>query len=350
MRPCQVGAIALATVPADATLCCRESTAHKLAYCSANRRIAHHARIVIRFVHGMSAAQPLSPPSLLSLLAPSAAYEKPCAHPGEITEAFKRHGINARAKRLYLELGDALIQPLSFHLSCLTREYARREAIAFLHLIQAGEMDVPPPRELVEAIGRLQLAQPAIEKLPAYLFRALWKECAQRLYRQEALGDWLQNEAIPIVEWFVRTNQDRHTDANQRRASWNSFSQRWEEWAYGSARPDGTRSWPALMKRFESGPFLFMELHHERDLHAEGVAMEHCVGAWVAECLTEDVHLYSIRTRRGDERLATMAIARSNAGWEVIQLKGPRNQSVSALINEFVAIFLSGLHAFGPRT
>lgn len=298
----------------------------------------------------MSALQPLPPPSLLALLAMPAAQAGACAPSDATNEAFKREGINTRAKRLYLEIGDALIKPLAPHLSRLDKQLARREAVAFLRLIQAGEMDVPPPWELVEALGLLRLPQPAIEKVPAYLFRALWKECAQRLYQRQPLGDWLRTDAIPLIEWFVLTGQDHSMDANRRKAGWTSFARLREEWACESACADGTRSWPAVMKRFESGPFVITELNHERELHAEGVAMDHCVATWVGECLIEGIHLFSVRARRDGARLATMAIAPSGTGWEIIELKGPDNSKVSALINEFAAVFQSLLNDFAPRT
>lgn len=286
------------------------------------------------------------PPNLLALLSPLPDVAEGREDCPSLQEIFKHEGINNRARRMYHELGDALIEPLSSHFSRLDKTLARREVLAFLRLVQSGEMDAPPPRELVEALARLELPQPAIEKLPAYLFRAIWKECTQRLYRQEAVSEWLWDEAIPLVEWFILTAQDSHMDANRRRAGWTSFFNQWETWSQGSARPDGNRSWPHVMPRFESGPFLIQELNHEREVYAEGLAMQHCVANWVSECLTEGVHLFSIRARRSGERLATMAIAPlERSGWKIIQLKGPKNVDVSPLINEIAAIFEGFLNA-----
>lgn len=251
---------------------------------------------------------------------------------------------------MYAELGDALIAPLSEHLSRLSPGLACREAAAFLRLIQAGEMDVPPPPELVEALTHLRLPQPAIEKVPAYLFRAIWKECAQRLYQRQAVTPWLREEVIPVVEWFVLAGQDAHTDSNKRRARWVSYVSDHDEWSNKRAEPNGTRSWQALMPRFETGPFVVQELTHETALYAEGAAMHHCVADWVGECLLEDVHVFSIRARRDGSRLATMAVSISNRGvWHIIQLKGPHNAPVSKLIDELAAIFEGWLNEFGPR-
>ncbi|KAI5911970.1 PcfJ domain-containing protein [Azoarcus sp. PA01] len=112
-------------------------------------------------------------------------------------------------------------------------------------------------------------------------------------------------------------------DANRRRASWRTFEQCHENWRYEPARPHGRRRGPAVLRRFETGPFLVHELTTEAALYAEGQAMMHCVASWVGNCLGEGAHVFSVRERRTGARLATLALqADDERGWKIIELKG----------------------------
>jgi hypothetical protein len=269
--------------------------------------------------------------------------------PDALRKALKGLDVGSRAWRLYVEVGDTLIEPLADGLSRVSLVIARREVAAFLRLVQAGEMDVPPPWQLVEALQQLRLPRPVCEHVPPYLFRALWKECAQRLYARKAVRSWLQQEAIPLVEWFVRSGQDATMDANRRRASWRFFEQCHKSWLYEPAHPHGRRCWPAVLRRFETGPFLVQELSTEAALYAEGEAMMHCVAAWVGDCLGDGTHVFSVRERRTGVRLATLALqADDELGWQIIELKGPRNAAVSTMVQELATMVAGWLAEFAP--
>lgn len=269
--------------------------------------------------------------------------------PGQLRELFKRADVGSRAWRLYCEVGDALVAPLANLLRGVGRTVARQEVLAFLRLVQAGEMDVPPPRQMVAALTRLQLPRPMLERVPAYIFRALWKETAQRCYRCEPVDSWLREEAMPLIEWFVRNRLDEVMDANRQRARWQQFDQHWTDWAYAPGQPGGTRCWAAVMRRFETGPFVALELCDERALHAEGVAMSHCVANWTGKCMREAVHIFSIRERKTNSRLATLAVTPHDAlGWQCVQFKGERNASVAGMVAEFAALLLDQLDRCTP--
>lgn len=286
-------------------------------------------------------------PSLLELFADP--HECAQLTPDRLRERLKGAGVGSRALRLHAEIGDALVAPLADLICRSGRTDARQEVLAFLRLVQAGEMDVPPPRQMVAALSRLQLPRPTLGQIPPYLFRALWKETAQRCYRSEPVDGWLREEALPLIEWFVQTDQDASTDANRRRASWCQFEARWEDWAYSPGQPNGTRSWDAVMRRFETGPFLALELHSERALHEEGVAMKHCVADWVGMCLRDAVHIFSLRERKSLTRLATLAVSPNDTlGWQCVQLKGVRNAAVTGMVAEFAAMLLDQLDRCMP--
>jgi hypothetical protein len=254
---------------------------------------------------------------------------------GELKNALKSHGVGSRAWRLYTEIGDELFTPLLALLSGGDRERARVQVTAFLRLIQTGEMDVPPSRQLVCALCRIQLPERGLAELPPHLFRALWKECANRQYRGLPVDDWLDDEAIPLVEWYVRTGQATHDGANRRRDGWTAYVRRHHDWLYGTARPEGSRRWQPVLPLLEYGPFRVRELFDERALFAEGKAMRHCVADWVGDCLVDGTHIFSIADRRTGLRLATVALApRGDGRWSIIEFKGVSNTSPPAAIEE----------------
>ena len=266
-----------------------------------------------------------------------------------LRQALKSLGVESRAWRLYLETGEDLIAPLVNRLSRLDLDTARREVAAFLRLIQAGEMDVPPPRQMVEALNRLRLPRPVFEKVPPYLFRALWKACAQRVYALKPVQAWLSSDVIPLIEWFVRTRQDDHMDGNRRRATWSFYEEHWSDWLEKPACADGTRRWAPVLPRFETGPFLVQEISTEAGLHDEGVGMSHCVASWVGDCLAKDVHIFSIRDRKSAARLATLALqADDEQGWQLIQIKGRQNAAVPTMIEQLAMLLVTWLDEHVP--
>jgi hypothetical protein len=246
--------------------------------------------------------------------------------------ALQSRGVSSRGWRMYLEIGDTLFEPLQPRMRRRRVHEAGRDGVAFLLLIQAGEMDVPPPRELVAALCRIHLPGQGLEALPAYLFRAAWKECARLAYGRDDIAQWLSNEAIPLFDWFLRTDQASQMDENRKRANWSSYVDRWNQWLDQPAEPDGERHWPALLPRMEYGGLVIAELCHEVQLFAEGEAMSHCVAICVGDCLRSEMHVFSISERRSGARLATLALSRTrDGGWEIDQIKGRCNQSVTPM-------------------
>lgn len=251
---------------------------------------------------------------------------------GGLRPALMAAGVNSRGWRLYCDIGDELFEPIGPLLRSTPATQALPNAIAFLQLVQACEMDVPPPRELAEALCRLRLPGMALSALPVYLFRAAWKECARLLYAGTFSPDWLVDEVLPVMNWLLGRNQTRRMDHNQIRANWSSFVRLHNDWLDQPGCADGTRAWAPLVRHMRCGMFTIEELTHERALLREGEAMHHCVANFVGACMRGEQHIFTITDTRTAQRIATLALsAESDGNWAVLDLKGPHNGCVKAM-------------------
>lgn len=101
---------------------------------------------------------------------------------GELKETLSRRGINSRGWRLYLDYGDAIFLPLGR--AWIDPENhplsAPHNAIAWLRLLQACEMDVLPPVQLVRSIAAWKVPGVRLERIPPLFLRAAWKACIGR--------------------------------------------------------------------------------------------------------------------------------------------------------------------------
>lgn len=242
-------------------------------------------------------------------------------------------GVNSRGWRMFLEYGEALLRPLGPLIRSRSSERNLRNAISFLRLLQTGEMDVAPNRELVAALCKLRLPVEGLEALPSNLFRSAWKECARRVYLGDDIARWLDQEVVPVFDWYLTEPEAAAEDGNGRRAlTWSTHLRRKNLWHEASASPEGSRRWLALLPILKHGSFIVRELCDEVSLYHEGKAMSHCVGGHVGACLLRDMHIFSIADQRTGVRIATLSLELQPDGeWAVDDLKGPHNASVIGL-------------------
>jgi hypothetical protein len=108
---------------------------------------------------------------------------------GVIKGQLAAQGINNRGWRLYLDYGDALFFPLG-HL-WIRADQAHSSgpnALAYLRLIQACEMDVLPPPDLVASLQQWGVPGDRLDGIPPMFFRAAWKAAVANQYETRSAG------------------------------------------------------------------------------------------------------------------------------------------------------------------
>ena len=261
-----------------------------------------------------------------------------------LKQRLARRGVNSRGWRLYLEYGDDLLAPLAPR--WFKEEFPHNSvmhAADYLKLLQACEMDVPPPLALAESLRDWEMPDQLLTSVPPLFFRAAWKATARAEYAGDDLEDFVDREVVPLAHWFFQSGAWRSLDANQLKAGWDSLLRQREAWL-AQQRRQGARDWEIPVKRVEWDAFQFVGLLTERELEDEGSAMQHCVGDYGTHCRDASLCIYSVRYRRTGKRAATISVRMLRDGrWEVDQLKGFRNSDVEERVWRAVPALLTSL-------
>lgn len=246
---------------------------------------------------------------------------------GALKSALSLHGVNSRGWRLYLDHGNAMFNPLrKAWLDRLPPSQQASTAIAWLRVVQACEMDVLPPVELVASISDWGLGRDGLGTIPPLFLRAAWKATSQASYAGTDVNAFIHTEVVPLAKWFFQSGTAKSIDAGRLKAGWESLKRLRRDSVAVKARQLSADDWPAVVKRFESGAFRMHELCNASELQDEGEAMDHCVGGFADTCKYTPVRIFSIRIKKTGRRVATLAIKETRKGhWDVDQLKGPGN-------------------------
>ncbi len=246
---------------------------------------------------------------------------------GALKSALSQRGVNSRGWRLYLDQGDAMFNPLrKAWFDGQPRSRQASAAIAWLRVVQACEMDVLPPVELVASVSEWGLPGDQLDAIPPLFLRAAWRVTIQAAYAGVDVAAFVQTEVVPLARWFFQSGAAKSAGPERLKAGWESLKRLRRESVTTESRKLSVDDWPAVVKKFESGPFSMHELCTERELQEEGDVMQHCVGSFGDTCKHEPLRIFSIRMKKGGRRVATLAIRETRRGhWDVDQLKGPRN-------------------------
>lgn len=237
-------------------------------------------------------------------------------------------GVNSCGWRLYLNHGDALFAPLLPWFRPLPRGQSVAQAVAWLRLLQACEMDVLPPLELARSVPAWGIPLGQIGDIPPLFLRAAWKATVAAPYNEAntTMSEFVAQEVVPLAQWFFRSGAFQTTNPARLKAGWESLQRLQSEETVERIREQLDGPWPALVYRYTSGPFVLRELCTEEELQEEGEAMSHCVGTYADTCRFEPVRVYSIRYKQTEARIATLSVRETRPGWwDVDQLKGPSN-------------------------
>lgn len=242
-------------------------------------------------------------------------------------------GVNTRGWRLYLDFGDALFTAAEtpwfddpYPARC------ERNAVHWLKLLQACEMDVPPPPDLLPGMVHWAIPEHSLARVPPLFLRAAWKACVAAEYEGLSRADFIKDSLEPVARWFFSAEAAQRVDVNALKAGWRTLQQHYAKW---KAEQLLGVTWSAPVQTMEWADCRFTVLSSELDLLEEGRAMQHCVGEYGDRCRETPLRIYSVTSRRHGHRLATVSVeCQDNGRWAIDQLKGPGNDEVDRRVWE----------------
>lgn len=251
-------------------------------------------------------------------------------HLGALRTLLLKQGVNPRGWRLYLDHGDVLFAPLIPHwFEQHGKGQEAATATSWLRLLQSCEMDVLPPPELVESMSHWSVPDNRLDTVPPLFLRAAWKSCAAAQYSDDGIDDFIEEQLIPLAQWFFCSGAYKSAESGRMKAGWESLKRMRRESVAIEARKLGTDEWPPIVRKFESGPYRMLALSSEKQLLEEGELMRHCVGTFGDNCRFEPLRIFSVQHKKTGHRVATLSIRETQPGsWVFDQLKGPANAEV----------------------
>ena len=258
---------------------------------------------------------------------------------GTLKASLARQGVNSRGWRLYLDFGDALFSRLGRPWIHDDQPFTSGpNALAYLRLLQACEMDVLPPPELVASLQMWPLPNNRLDTIPPLFFRAAWKASVANQYEHIDAAELIM-ELTSVASWFFASGAYETVAPGLLKAGWPSLLRRQKAWALeqGHEIPaiadPADDEWNPYIRHIEWGLYRFEALTNARQLREEGEAMQHCVGNFTDCCRSGIKRIYSVRERKSGRRMATLSVAYIANGngvlaWEFDQLSGRKNAEV----------------------
>jgi hypothetical protein len=283
---------------------------------------------------------------------------------GLLKKALAARGVNARGWRLYLDYGDAMFEALGLPWVDTDAPFSSGpNAVAFLRLLAACEMDVLPPPLLVRSLRQWHIPGERLAEVPPLFLRAAWKACVAADYSGDGSAGFLQrfiaDDVIPVARWFFATQQHREPEANQLKAGWPTLERLHQEWCLQQifqreARSPAPAQWPVFVPTVEWEGLRIVSLASDTALLAEGHAMNHCIGGYGERCRGGMLRAYSIRDCKSGTRVATLTVEEKAPGhWQIDAIKGNYNAPVTKRVEEAAAAVLRSLeeaYAMFPST
>jgi hypothetical protein len=283
---------------------------------------------------------------------------------GLLKKTLVARGVNSRGWRLYLDYGDAMFEALGRPWVDADAPFSSGpNAVAFLRLLAACEMDVLPPPMLVRSLRQWRIPGERLAAVPPLFLRAAWKACVAADYAGDGsatqLKHFVDDEVTPLAQWFFATQQHREPEANQLKAGWPTLERLHQEWGLQQilqreARSPAPAQWPVFVPAVEWEGLRFVSLASDAALLVEGDAMNHCIGGYGERCRGGMLRAYSVRDSKSGTRVATLTVEEVTPGrWRIDSIKGNCNAPVLKRVEEATAAVLRSLeeaHASLPST
>ena len=241
-------------------------------------------------------------------------------------------GVNGRGWRLYLDYGDALFSPLSPQWIFENRPAgAIQNAVVWLKLLQACEMDILPPPLLVRSLTEWGMPDNQLALLPPLFFRAAWKACIAVEYAEKSLSDFIAREIVPVARYFFASGDYQRLNHQRLKSGWDALKRHYATPVPKKSLPAGEFCSP--IPRVEWGRYRFEALESVNALASEGEAMKNCIGSYGPRLAQQMLIAFSVKNRKSGEREATMTVAEVSAGrWQISEIEGPENSDAGTEI------------------
>lgn len=259
---------------------------------------------------------------------------------GLLKKTLASRGVNARGWRLYLDYGDAMFDTLGEPWVYTTPGCSGSNAVAFLKLVAACEMDIPPPPLLVRSISRWRIPDSKLETIPPLFLRAAWKGCVAEDYADDGDGtctaQYIDEKVVPLANWYFGSQSHKEPDANLLKAGWPTLERRHHEWVVQrEAHSPAPAEWPVFVRAVEWEGLRFVSLASNAALVAEGAAMNHCIGTYGEHCRIRMLRAYSVREIKSGARVATLTVEEETPGrWKIEAIKGSHNIAVPVRVEQ----------------
>ena len=244
-----------------------------------------------------------------------------------LKNALGEHGVHGGGLRLYLTMGDRLFAVMGSR--WIRREdpqLSARSAIALLRLVQDGQITGSPPNDLIRIVLDSCADVLALERFPAALFRAAWREVLRAQNEGMTEAGAVQRQIAPILRWALNDWSKNQPDSNQIKAGWERIQRRYEQELGEIERPSGKREWCALFGSAQFGDVRFLPLTNDAALVDEGERMQHCIANYFEDFSLGRTHqAFSARDGKTLKRLATLALFKVEGAWHIEELKAFRN-------------------------
>lgn len=249
---------------------------------------------------------------------------------GILKKALKTKGVNQRGWRLYVDYGDHIITPV---LRPVTSQNIQKggaiQAIEWLRVLQACEMDVPPPLKLSQSVAKWPLPGSTTASIPPLFLRAIWKVVLCKEYQKEDVQTFLKEDVMLVVTWYFSDGGKEKVNDAQLKVGWNAIWRVYEEDLQLHQNADKS-SWENWVNLVEYDGYVFKALNSPFALHQEGEAMQHCIADYLHDCRAGEYRVFGVSMKRTGERLATMTVVLNSRGrWEAAEIFGPENEDVS---------------------
>jgi hypothetical protein len=258
---------------------------------------------------------------------------------GLLKKTLASRGVNARGWRLYLDYGDTMFDALGEPwIDAEASANCGPNAVAYLKLVAACEMDIPPPPRLVRSISQWSIPDGKLETIPPLFLRAAWKAFAAEDYVGDGdskhAAQYIDEEVVPLASWYFGSQHHKVTDTNLLKSGWSALERRRYEWIIQrEALSPAPAEWPAFVRAVEWEGLRFVSLASWPALEAEGAAMSHCIGSYDEKCHTRMLRAYSIRDKKSGARVATLTVEEEKPGrWKIDAIKGRQNAPVDTRI------------------
>ena len=245
---------------------------------------------------------------------------------GILKKAMKARGVNQRGWRLYADYGDRLYMPVLNHAEA--RNFTA-QAIDWIQVLQACEMDVPPPLYLSKAVTSWPLFGSTTAEIPPLFLRAVWKAAICMEYQEAKVQTFLDEDVFFVATWYFSQGGIEKVSNGQLKAGWETI---WKIYEEDLRLPQNTErtSWRSWVNRVEYDGYVFEALTSPMALYREGKTMEHCIAIYTHGCRLGRQRVYAVTEKRTGGRAATMTVKLNTANvWEVDEVHGPENDDVS---------------------